>query len=133
MNASTAVMGRTKLVGLSLLVCASCGESKDAMRRWDVCREADVGVDVHENSLVIGCWDYPAPGSLASSVHIDDCSVYAEGAAWAYATEDSLRELSNWCADEGFTLKVYNCEPQHWDDEECPPAQLPDKMVACGP
>lgn len=116
-----------------LLACASCGGSRDALRRWDVCREADVGVDVDENSLVIGCWDYPASGSGAPLTLIVDCSIYAEGAAWAYTTEDALKEVADWCADEGFRLHVIDCEPEHWDDDECPPRELPDKMIACGP
>ncbi|MCK6507746.1 hypothetical protein L6R53_30995 [Myxococcota bacterium] len=98
-----------------------------------MCEQADIGTAVDENSLLIGCWDYQASYTGGPIVMIMDCSGYAAGADWTYSTEDALKQTREWCQDEGLFFHEIDCEPEHWDDDECPPRLLPDKMVACGP
>ncbi|MCK6507747.1 hypothetical protein L6R53_31000 [Myxococcota bacterium] len=117
----------------TLLLCLACSADRDAMRRWDVCGEADVGVEVDENSLVIACWDYSASGSGWPIAFLDDCSVYLPGASWGHASDETLQQAREWCHDEGMIFHEIDCEPEHWADDECPPDKLPDKMIACGP
>lgn len=121
------------LLVLGWLACAGCWESQDSVPRGLVCEQLDVEGGAAEVQIAVGCWDYDPPAVEGALVIVKDCSFYYHGSALVYTTEAALKDLADWCADEGLYLRVIDCEPEHWQYQGSPPAQMPDKLVACGP